>query len=74
MEYAKTLPERTFLRASEVASIFGVSLWTVYSWHEAGKIEGVKIGRSLRLYRKSVEKRLWAKPREGEDRTNGDRP
>jgi len=49
------LPERTLLRPSEVASFFNVSVETVYLWLREGKIEGIKIGRTVRIYRSSLE-------------------
>ena len=49
------LPGRTLLKPSEVASFFNVSVQTVYSWLKEGKIEGVKIGRTVRICRSSLE-------------------
>ena len=52
MSYISELPDRTFLKPSEVASLFDVSPQTVYLWHRMGMIEGIKIdGRTLRVFR-----------------------
>jgi|WetSurMetagenome_2_1015567.scaffolds.fasta_scaffold55312_5 excisionase family DNA binding protein len=58
MSYNSGLPPRTFLKPSEVASFFNVSVPTVYSWHSTGRIEGVKICGSLRIYRSSLLRTL----------------
>jgi len=47
---------RRFLRPDEVARFLSVSLKTVYRWYHSGSIEGVKTGRSLRIYRDSILK------------------
>ena len=54
MSYSSELPTRTFLKPSEVASLFNIAPQTVYFWHRMGKIEGVKIGGSLRIYTSSL--------------------
>jgi DNA-binding transcriptional MerR regulator len=54
MSYNSELPSRTFLKPSEVASFFNVAPQTVYFWHRMGKIQGIKIGGSLRIYTSSL--------------------
>jgi excisionase family DNA binding protein len=50
------LPDKTLLSPREVASFFGVSLKTVYRWHKDGLIVGVRMKRSVRIFRDSVLK------------------
>lgn len=50
------LPDKTLLSARDVASFFGVSLKTVYRWHKEGLIAGVRMKRSVRIFRDSVVK------------------
>ena len=45
---------KSLLRPDEVAAFMRVCVKTVYRWCEEGKLEGVKIGRTLRFYQKSV--------------------
>jgi hypothetical protein len=51
----REMPSRTFLKPSEVASLFNVSVYTVYFWHRMEAIAGIKIGGCLRIYRSSLE-------------------
>ena len=55
------LLSRTLIKPSDVASLLGVSRQTVYLWHDIGKIEGVKLGGSLRIYGSSVARVLSAR-------------
>jgi len=56
MSYNSKSPHRTFLKPSDVASLFNVSLQTVYFWHRMGMIEGTKVGgRILRIFASSLE-------------------
>ena len=48
------VPSRTFLKPSEVASLFNVSVYTVYFWYRMERIAGIKIGGCLRIYRSSL--------------------
>ena len=57
MAYMSELPGRTLLKPSQVASLFHVSPQAVYLWHRMGMIEGVKIGRTLRIQTSSLEAR-----------------
>jgi len=50
------LPHKTLLKPRQVALFLSVSLKTVYRWYHSGSIEGVKTGRSLRIYRDSILK------------------
>lgn len=50
------LPARTLLTPEEVAVFFSVSLKTIYRWYQGGIIEGVRLNRSIRIYRDSVLK------------------
>jgi len=54
MPYKSELPSRTFLKPSEVASFLNVAPKTVYFWHSMGRIQGIKIGGSLRIYTNSL--------------------
>jgi excisionase family DNA binding protein len=54
MKTFSDLPQRTLLTPEEVALFFGVSLKTVYRWYRSGLIEGMKLRRSMRIYRDSV--------------------
>jgi len=55
MAHTNEVPSRTFLKPSEVASLFNVSLSTVYSWYRAEMIQGVKIGGCVRIYQCSLD-------------------
>ena len=48
------LPGKTLLRPDEVAAFFRVCVKTVYRWYAEEKLEGVNLGKALRVYRKSV--------------------
>ncbi len=51
------IPEKRLFRPDEVASIFGVSRFTVYRWCDCGKLDFVRIGpRMMRVERESVIK------------------
>jgi len=54
MSHTREMSSRTFLKPAEVASLFNVSLSTVYLWHRMEIIRGVKIGGCLRIYRRSL--------------------
>jgi len=56
MAYTGELPDRTFLKPTEVASLLDVSPKTVYFWHSVGIIEGVKIQKIVRIYTSSLER------------------
>ena len=54
MEYRKT-HDKTLIKATEAADRFNVPLSTIYTWHQMGKIEGVKLnGKSLRIFSESL--------------------
>ena len=54
MEYSKTY-DKTLIKATEAADRFNVPLSTIYTWHQMGKIEGVKLnGKSLRIFSESL--------------------
>ncbi len=55
MQECGNRPGRTFLKASEVAASLNVSPKTTYLWYDMGRIRGVKIRGSLRIYRDSME-------------------
>ena len=56
MSYNSKSPHRTFLKPSDVASLFNVSLQTVYFWHRMGMIQGIKIGGgTLRIFASSLD-------------------
>lgn len=48
-----SLPE--FLTIQEIASRFRVSKMTVYRWYHGGQVEGVRVGRLIRVKASSVE-------------------
>lgn len=49
------LPEKPLLRVDEVADFFSVRKKTVYSWHQEGRIDGVKLpGGGLRIRRDCI--------------------
>ena len=53
MEYRNG--EKTLIKATEAADRFNVPLSTIYTWHQMGKIEGVKLnGKSLRIFSASL--------------------
>jgi excisionase family DNA binding protein len=54
------LPDKTLLRPNDVASFLSVSLKTVYRWHRLGTIRGIKVKGSLRIYRDSIMKLVYA--------------
>jgi excisionase family DNA binding protein len=45
------------MTAAEVADFLGVSLDTVWDWHEAGELPSFKIGRAVRFRREEID--LW---------------
>ncbi len=47
-------PDKTLLRPDEVAAFFRVSVKTVYRWCAKGDLHGIRLKRSLRIYRQSV--------------------
>jgi excisionase family DNA binding protein len=54
MEYCK-MCDKTLIKATEAADRFNVPLSTIYTWHQMGKIEGVKLnGKSLRIFSESL--------------------
>lgn len=48
------IPSRKLLRPAEVAEIFSVTKRTIYTWYEMGKISGINVGGTIRIYRQSV--------------------
>jgi len=47
--------EKTLIKAAEAADRFNVPVSTIYTWHQMGKIEGVKLnGKSLRIFSESL--------------------
>lgn len=47
--------DKTLIKATEAADRFNVPLSTIYTWHQMGKIEGVKLnGKSLRIFSESL--------------------
>jgi excisionase family DNA binding protein len=48
----KDIPHKPLFRPDEVATIFQVSVKTIYSWHNEGKLPGLKVGdKTLRFQR-----------------------
>lgn len=46
------IPNKSLFRPDEVATIFQVSVKTIYSWHNEGKLPGLKMGdKCLRFQR-----------------------
>lgn len=51
------LPNKELLRPDEVAEYFSISVRTVYTWIETGKIEAITIaGSILRIRRQEIIK------------------
>ena len=47
--------DKTLIKATEAADRFNVPLSTIYTWHQMGKIDGVKLnGKSLRIFSESL--------------------
>ena len=47
--------DKTLIKATEAADRCNVPLSTIYTWHQMGKIEGVKLnGKSLRIFSESL--------------------
>lgn len=52
-------PNKTLLTAREVSRRFGISIRTVYTWYQLGKITGINLsGRCLRIYGDSLADQL----------------
>jgi excisionase family DNA binding protein len=50
-----TLPNKDLLRPDEVATYYSVSVRTIYTWIELGKLEAVKVaGKILRIKREEA--------------------
>ena len=46
---------KTLIKAADAANRFNVPLSTIYTWHQMGKIEGIKLnGKSLRIFSESL--------------------
>jgi len=46
--------DKTFIKATEAADRCNVPLSTIYTWHQMGKIDGIKLnGKSLRIFSES---------------------
>ena len=54
------VPNRTFLKPTEVATLLRVSTKTIYRWCDIGLIESVKMNGSVRVLRESVANLLSA--------------
>ena len=52
------ISNRILWRPDEVAEFFGVTTRTIYNWYEIGYLEGIKTPRALRIFRRSIVKRL----------------
>lgn len=51
------IPQKTMFRPDEIASIFGVTVRTVYRWRQEGKIDGNKMTeKCLRFPRQVIIK------------------
>jgi transposase len=52
-------PNKTLLTAREVSRRFGISIRTVYTWYQLGKITGINLtGKCLRIYGDSLADQL----------------
>lgn len=49
-----TLPEKSLLTISEVATYFGVTNRTIRNWLKAKRLRSIKKGSTLRVYRDSI--------------------
>lgn len=46
-----------FLRPAEAAERLNVSVWTIYRWIKAGKLDAIKVGRStVRVPVKAIDR------------------
>ena len=53
------IPQKNFLKTSEVARIFNVNHSTVFLWAKKGKLKAKRTpGRNLRFYREDIERLL----------------
>jgi predicted site-specific integrase-resolvase len=53
---------KTLLTAREVSRRFGISIRTVYTWYQLGKITGINVtGKCLRIYGDSLVDQLERK-------------
>jgi len=46
------------MKPREVAEIFKVGRVSIYRWFWEGKLKGIQIGRTIRIFRSSVEEYL----------------
>ena len=53
------MKEEKLYSPQEFAERLSISRWTVYSWLHDGRIEGVKIGRLVRIEPPRVFRRLF---------------
>jgi excisionase family DNA binding protein len=44
--WTEAVVSREFIRPIEAAERLNVSIWTIYRWIKAGKLDAVKLGRS----------------------------
>lgn len=52
MESTHILPEKKLFRPSEVARHLNISIKTVYSWCDSGKLQYVRVGeKCIRIHR-----------------------
>jgi excisionase family DNA binding protein len=52
------MENKDFYKVSEVAKIMSVSRLTAYRWIKEGKIKVVRIGKTMRIPRKEIERIL----------------
>jgi len=53
----KHIPHKLFFRPLDIAILFDVSIKTIYSWVDTGKLDAVRIGgRTLRIPYRSLIK------------------
>ncbi len=55
MDSTSCLPGKQFLRVDEVASLFRVTIRTVYNWCDEGKVRALKVGGVLRIEKKEIK-------------------
>jgi excisionase family DNA binding protein len=55
-------PAGRLLSAAEVASLFGVSVWSVRRWERAGKLSALRDGRARRYREHDIRALLAGTP------------
>lgn len=57
--------DKQFYSVAEVADVFGVSKWTIYSLIKKGELPAVRIGQQFRISRAALEEYMARRITEG---------